>query len=72
MKDEYDFCGLKRGECNYQINADEKIATLEKALVLACENFNGRNCPVHKACPIDKDCKDCCADHFMQKVREQS
>lgn len=36
MTDKYDFCGLERGECAYQINADEKIETLEKALVIAC------------------------------------
>ena len=31
-KDEYDFCGLKQGECNYQINGDKKIEFLEKEL----------------------------------------
>lgn len=67
MNDEYDFCGLKRGECNYQINADKKIATLEKALELACEMI----VECMETCPYELlDCRlwccDDCKDEFSK------
>ena len=46
----------------------EELKATRKALEMACDNFNGRNCPVHKRCPEDKDCKDCCVDYFLIKA----
>lgn len=83
-KDEYDFCGIKCGECAYQINADKKIWSLEKqlehykkAFELACVSLEKmcdttRHCD-DVNCPIYNDCvnNDNWEEHFLQKARKE-
>lgn len=85
--DQYDFCGLKRDECPYQINGDEKIRVLEtelevykKALEMACNEIRDRECcysRVSKSCKQYCELYDVCTNkidfekYYLHKVREE-